>query len=292
MSKKITKAVLIAGGYSTRMLPFTRLVPKELLPLNGVPVINILIDECADAGIQEIYVVTRPDNKLLEDYYKENDQYREYLVEHKKDEYISRYEVEHPSGVRVEYIQEDESLPYGDALGLLMLKDRMQNEDKFLVLFADDVIFDSQSNVKKLIEHAEGSDSVVTLSVAQKKDKEEMMSFGNVYLKEDAVDQLSHIIRKPKKEEINTNLVMCGQSVLSNLIYEYYDNFDYNIHPELDTSVTVSRMATDHFVDVIRVDGHWVTVGDPQNYLKANIASHVLSKDMSKEELINYIKEL
>jgi len=291
MNKPIKKAVLIAGGYSTRMLPFTRWIPKELLPLNGMPVIQTLIDECADAGIEEIFVITRPDNTLLEDYYQENKKYRSYLIEHKKDTYIEKYEVNHTSGVRVEYIQEDENLPYGDALGLLMVREQMQYEDKFLVLFADDIIFDSTSSVKKLIAYAELSDSVVTLSVAEK-NLDEMMSFGNVYLKDEKTRQLSHIIRKPKLEEINTNLVMCGQSVLSNIIYEYYDTFDYNVHPELDTAVTVSRLATDHLVDTIKISGNWVTVGDPQNYLKANIASHVFFGDISKENLIQYINKL
>lgn len=291
MNKPITKAVLIAGGYSTRMLPFTRWIPKELLPLNGVPVIQTLIDECADAGIKEIFVITRPDNTLLEDYYRENKKYRAYLIEHKKNTFIKKYEVVHPSGITVTYIQEDETLPYGDALGLLMVKEQMQSEDKFLVLFADDIILDSTSSVKKLILHAESSESVVTLSIAEKK-PDEMLGFGNVYLKDKVTGRLSHIIRKPKLEEITTNLVMCGQSVLSNIVYEYYEKFDYSVHPELDTAITVSNLAAEHFVDTLKICGNWVTVGDPQNYLKANISSHVSSGDISKEDLINYINKL
>lgn len=291
MSKLIKKAVLIAGGYSTRMLPFTRWIPKELLPLNGVPVIQILIEECAAAGIEEIFVITRPDNTLLEDYYKENERYQSYLTNHNKSEYMDRFNVTYPNDVKVEYIQEDESLPYGDALGLLMVKERLKNEEKFLVLFADDIIFDINSSVKKLIAHAEKSDSVATLSVAEK-EPDEMLSFGNVYLSNQDTGQLSHIVRKPKVGEINTNLVMCGQSVLSNIIYEYYEKFDYEVHPELDTAITVSNLAKDHFVDTVKVSGHWVTVGDPKNYLKANLARHILSGDLSKDELVDYINKL
>lgn len=291
MGKQIKKAVLIAGGYSTRMLPFTRWIPKELLPLNGVPVIQILIEECASAGIEEIFVITRPDNTLLEDYFKENKQYRAYLSNHNKGEYEDRFNVVYPDNVKVEYIQEDESMPYGDALGLLMVKERLKNEDKFLVLFADDIILNTTSSVKKLITHAEKTDSVVTLSVAEKP-LEDMLSFGNIYLSNEETGRLSHIVRKPKVGEIYTNLVMCGQSVLSNVIYEYYERFDYAVHPELDTAITVSNLARDYFVDTVKVGGHWVTVGDPKNYLKANIARHVLIGDLSKNELIDYIHKL
>lgn len=291
MSKPIKKAVLIAGGYSTRMLPFTRWVPKELLPLNGVPVIQILIEECASAGIEEILVITRPDNTLLEDHYKENKQYRAYLINHNKSEYKDRFNVVYPNNIRVEFIQEDESLPYGDALGLLMVKEKLKNEDKFLVLFADDIIFDTTSSVKKLITHAEKSDSIITLSVAEKS-PDEMLSFGNVYLSNQETGRLSHIVRKPKVDEIHTNLVMCGQSVLSNIIYEFYEKFDYTMHPELDTAITVSNIAKEHVVDTVKISGRWVTVGDPKNYLKANIARHVLIGDSSKEELIDYINKL
>lgn len=291
MNKPINKAVLIAGGYSTRMLPFTRWVPKELLPLNGVPVIQILIEECASAGIEEIFVITRPDNTLLEDHYKDNKQYRAYLTNHKKSEYRDRFNVAYPNNVQVEFIQEDESLPYGDALGLLMVKEKLKNEDKFLVLFADDIIFDSTSSVKKLIAHAEKSDSIITLSVAEKS-PDEMMSFGNVYVSNQETGRLSHIVRKPRAGEIRTNLVMCGQSVLSNIIYKYYEKFDYTAHPELDTAITVSNIAKDYVVDTLKISGHWVTVGDPKNYLKANIARHVLTGDVSKEEIIDYVNKL
>lgn len=291
MNKPIKKAVLIAGGYSTRMLPFTRWIPKELLPLKGTPVIQILIEECALAGIEEIYVITRPDNTLLKDYYKENKQYKAYLSDHGKREYMDQLNISYPNNMKVEYIQEDESLPYGDALGLLMVKENMKDEDKFLVLFADDIVFDVTSSVQKLIAHAEKSDSVITLSVAEKA-PDEMLSFGNVYLSNQEIGQLSHIVRKPRVGEINTNLVMCGQSVLSNIIYEYYEKFDYSIHPELDTAITVSNLAKEHFVDTVKVSGHWATVGDPQNYLKANIAQHVFSGDLSKEEIIDYINKL
>lgn len=290
MGKPIKKAVLIAGGYSTRMLPFTRWIPKELLPLNGVPVLQILVEECASAGIEEIFVITRPDNTLLEDHYKENKQYRAYLINHNKSEYENRLNVTYPNNIKVEYIQEDESLPYGDALGLLMVKDKLKNEDKFLVLFADDIIFDTTSSVKKLIAHAEKSDSVVTLSVAEKS-LDEMLSFGNVYLSNPETGRLSHIVRKPKFGKIHTNLAMCGQSVLSNIIYEFYEKFDYSAHPELDTAVTVSNMAKSHFVDTVKISGHWVTVGDPKNYLKANIARHLFTDNLSKNELIDYINK-
>lgn len=291
MGKPIKKAVLIAGGYSTRMLPFTRWIPKEMLPLNGVPVIQILIEECASAGIEEIFVITRPDNTLLEDHYKENKQYRAYLINHNKSEYEGRFNVVYPNNLIVEFIQEDESLPYGDALGLLMLKEKLELEDKFLVLFADDIIFNTTSSVKKLIEHAEKTDSVITLSVAEKS-LDEMLSFGNVYLSDQETGRLSHIVRKPKAGEIHTNFVMCGQSVLSNIIYDYYEKFDYSAHPELDTAITVSNIAKDHFVDTVKISGHWVTVGDPQNYLKANIARHVLTGDLSKDELIDYVNKI
>ena len=291
MSKPIKKAVLIAGGYSTRMLPFTRCIPKELLPLNGTPVIQILINECILAGIEDIYIITRPDNTLLEDYYKENKKYEAYLKQHNKIEYLERFNVSYPKNVNVEFIQEDESLPYGDALGLLMVKEKLREEDKFLVLFADDIIFDTSSSVKKLIMHAEKSESVVTLSIAEK-EPNEMLSFGNIYLSNHKTGQLSHIVRKPVSGNISTNLVMCGQTVLSNIIYDYYEKFDFNAHPELDTAITVSNLAKEYFVDTVKVSGHWATVGDPQNYLRANLARHIYTGNLSKVEIINYINKL
>ena len=291
MNTKIRKAVLIAGGYSTRMLPFTRLVPKELLPLKATPVINLLIDECAAAGIEEIFVVTRPDNTLLSDYYKANTRYQEYLVKHKKDEFLPVFNVSYPKDLQVRYIQEDESLPYGDALGLLMLKEELIHEYKFLVLFADDIILSDTSSVKELIKHASSSPSVATLSVVEKA-KEEMLSFGNIYVKEGTENQLSRIVRKPKADDITTNLVMCGQTVLSGIIYEYLANGVDSGQTELDTAVAISTIAQTHVVDMKRVHGHWVTIGTPKEYLKANIASHVLSGELKKTDLIDFINTL
>ena len=87
--KKVRKAVITAAGYGTRFLPATKNVPKELLPIINKPTIGYIVDQCVEAGIEDIIIVTRFGNSAVEDYFDSEPALENYLIKKGKKEFAN-----------------------------------------------------------------------------------------------------------------------------------------------------------------------------------------------------------
>src|SRR5262245_37734742 len=85
-----TKAVIPAAGLGTRLLPATKSIPKELLPLVDLPAIHLIVEECANAGITQIVLVSAVGKTGMEDYFDTNHRLEQTLASQKKDSLIAR----------------------------------------------------------------------------------------------------------------------------------------------------------------------------------------------------------
>ena len=83
----IKQAIIPLAGLGTRLLPLTSVIPKELLPINGKPGLEYIIDECIDAGINDIIFIISPQKKMIKDYFYNDDFYKK-IIKKKKDKRI------------------------------------------------------------------------------------------------------------------------------------------------------------------------------------------------------------
>ncbi len=149
-----TRAVLVAAGYGTRFLPFTRVVPKELLPIDGRPAIQLVVEELAEAGITDLLVITQRRKGALDDYF-DHDPELEAAVS--SDAHKLR-QAQPPSGLRVTYVRQQQMRGTGDAIRLA--RDFARGEP-VVVAFPDDV-FGHPNPTAQLIEaHAATGASVL-----------------------------------------------------------------------------------------------------------------------------------
>lgn len=147
---KVTQAILPVAGLGTRFLPWTKVVPKELLPLGNRPIISYIVDECLDAGIEEICFVISHGKETIAEYFYDNPALFKELKRRGKEQLLDslkRYQ-----GLDFHVVYQEELL--GDGHAILQAADWVKSE-MVAVLFGDDLFVGAKPGIKQLLEACE-----------------------------------------------------------------------------------------------------------------------------------------
>ena len=133
----IKQAIIPLAGLGTRLLPLTSVIPKELLPINGKPGIEYILDECIEAGIKEVIFIISKKKKMIKDYFY-NDKFYKKIIKKKQDpRIINEYKKILKYKKMIKFVYQNKPLGTGDAV----LKTKKYIKDKFfLMLLPDDLI--------------------------------------------------------------------------------------------------------------------------------------------------------
>ncbi len=287
-NKKVTKAIITAAGFGTRFLPATKTVPKEMIPILEYPTIHYVVKELVDSGITDIVVVVRKSSPVLESYFDNADDIEKFLEKAGKGEILEK--VKYCNDVaNFAFIKQDSRLPYGSASPILSAKQWI-GDDNFAVAYCDDLVLSDKPGMKNLVEVFESEDCNGVIGV-QEVDWEEISKYGAVEFKENSDIQLGTLVEKPSREEAKTNLASYGRYVLSSKIFEYLNPDEVDEGKEFFFSEAISDMAQDAKILVKKIDGEWLTTGDPMNMLKTSI-KYALSRDEYKDGIMKFMKDI
>jgi len=268
----IKKAIITAAGFGSRFLPITKTIPKEMLPVIDKPIIHWVVDECASAGIEEIIIVVAPDEvATFEKYFYGNAKnikelmYRQGKIDRwKKVEELFNLPL-------ITVIPEDRNIPYGNGRPVLTAKKHLENEEAFVVCFGDDMILGQESSVKQLIQAFE-NDSCDGLIAVEDVSDEVIVTGGAVKIKDGTKNVVDYIIEKPSLEEKPSNLFSYGRFVLTPKIFDYLTPGALGKDNEVWLQDANSKIAENHTLKFKVIDGKYYTTGDPDRYLKTQIA--------------------
>ena len=140
--KKATKAVITDAGFASRFLPITKTIPKAMLPLGPKPIMQYVVEECVAGGIKDIIIVSTPEGKhIYEDYFSNPCEkiYKQLASQGKLDRFESVRNVLEIANIKV--IEQDQSLPYGNGSPIASAKPYLNDDEAFLALYSDDLIF-------------------------------------------------------------------------------------------------------------------------------------------------------
>lgn len=273
--KKPTKAIITDAGFASRFLPITKTIPKAMIPMGAKPVMQICVEECVQAGIEEIIIVATPNTKakeIYEDYFgNPADNVRKLLANQGK---VDRFEsvqkvLDFP---KITVIEQDPELPYGNGSPIASAREFIGDDEAFVVLYSDDVIVGEQGDVKTLIESYEQNPDAKAIITAQEMPESEWNRYGMIALKDEQRNTLSHIVEKPKTPDLApSNLTSYGRYLLTPEIFEYLNPNNTGLDGELWTVDAVTKMAETGDVFVVRSHGKWLTTGDPKNYFMAQL---------------------
>ncbi len=283
--RKPTKAIITDAGCASRFLPITKTVPKAMLPIGPKPIMQLVVEECADAGIEEIIIVATAEGKVVyEDYFNNAAiKIKKQLHSQGKDK---RYEPISALGdlPKIVVIEQDPSYPYGNGSPIASARKFIDDDEAFIVAYSDDIVFGS-SDVKTLIDSYEQHPDAKAIIIAQEMPREVLNKYGIIRLADDAKMTLHDIVEKPNIEDAPSNLTSYGRYLLTPEVFHYLDPRNTGLDNELWTVDAITRMTNDGEVLVEKTAGKWLTTGDPKNYLTA-----LLEYVMDYEDYANDIK--
>ena len=288
MIKKVKKAVIPVAGYGTRFMPYTKAVPKAMLPILNIPAIQIIADEVVKSGITEILFIVGYRAEVIKNHFSESKELDNILLKTGKTEFYKS--VKYPETMaKITYVTQEE---LNGTAGALKYAKEFVGNDPFAILFGDDVMFNDDYPVtKQLIDVYEKTGKAV-IGCANVP-KEEVPKYASVEYSsvDDNVYNVTKIVEKPKLEDVKSTLSPLGRYVVESNVFDIIEgltpapNGEYYFTDVLDYLASIDK-AVAFVYDAIHYD-----MGSRIGYLKANIEYGLRDKEMGAE-LKEYLKEL
>ncbi len=292
--KKIKKAIIPVAGNGTRFLPFTKTIPKEMLPIINKPTIDYIVDEAVDSGIEEIIFVSSSTKTAIVDYYDRNLELERNLEKKGKTKLIQEI-VEPTKKAKFFWIRQHEAKGLGHAVSLAA--PLIEEGETFALLLGDDVIYYDNKDHKPALAELIEIYNQTGLSVlgVQEVSKESVSSYGIVETDEIITDsswKIKSVIEKPSIEKAPSNLAIVGRYLLNSKVFDYLSegNID-GPTGEIQITDSILRLANDLGVAARKLDGIRYDMGSHAGFLKAQIEYAYRDENM-KEDLLKIIKNL
>ena len=281
---KITHAVIPVAGFGTRMLPLSKAVPKELLPLGNRPAIHYVVEEAIAAGIKHIVLVGHAQKSAIENYFDINAELDNQLRDKGKDELADSLNWL-PDDVTISMIRQGQPLGLGHAV--LAARPIIGDHD-FAVLLPD-VVLDpfngdmSADNLAFMINaFSEGNHSQILVDKVADEDvhkygiaqlSEALMDKGDIDDKtdENVSFKVAGFVEKPNLSDAPSRLAVVGRYVFSHHIFDYLANTKASVGGEIQLTDAIDALISEYGVNVTTMRGDSYDAGDMRSYLQAFI---------------------
>ena len=212
----IKQAIIPLAGLGTRLLPLTSVFAKELLPINGKPGIEYILDECIEAGIKEIIFIISKKKEMIKRYFY-NDQFYKKIIKKKKDpRLIKEYQKILRYKKMIKFVYQNKPLGTGDAV----LKTKRYIKDKyFLMLLPDDLIIKNNCSKSMIKIHNKYKSSVMA---SMKVSKKNVSRWGIYKIKKNLEKNnfiINSVIEKPSIKQAPSNKAVIGRYILPKTIF-------------------------------------------------------------------------
>lgn len=285
---KVKKAILPVAGFGTRFLPATKAQPKEMLPVVDKPVVQYLVEEAVESGIEEVIFVTGRGKRAIEDHFDISFELEETLVEKNRQDLL---EAVHKISELAKFSYVRQSMPLGDGHAVLQAAHIVGNEP-VLVLFGD-CIYDSRIPAsKQLIRTFEKYDhSIIGLSQVQMQEVSKFGVIEGVKLNESTYE-VKRMIEKPRPEEATSNLVAVGKYIITPEVMDALATIKHGKSGEIRLIDAFQILIeNDRPIYGKELEGEWLDTGDKFNFIKATIKLGLKHPEVG-EKLKEYLNRL
>ena len=280
---KIKKAVIPVAGMGTRFLPITKSVPKEMLPIIDKPILQYIVEEAYESGIEEILFVTNSYKKCIEDYFDSNFELEQRLIDSNKLEYLDKIKNIY-NKVKIYYIREGNL--YGSGYAVSLAQAFVGNE-AFAVMYGDNLMYSSGKPVlKQLIDMAEANDCSVI--GCMNIDLKLSNKYGMIKLNEDGT--IKKIVEKPDASNSPSSLAGLGRYIVKPEIFDYLNMIE-EVNGEYQFTDAMTLMMQEYKFLPCQIIGKYYDIGSKEGFLKANI-EYALRDDELKDEIKNIINDI
>lgn len=285
--QKVRKAVILAAGLGTRMLPATKSVPKELFPIVDKPALQYLVEELADSGIESIMIVISRGKTLIEDHFDRSPELERHLEAGHKDAYLEMVR-KISSKAEIVYTRQQEMKGTGHAL--LSARSFTGNEP-FAVLYGDDVIINEQNPVTGQLIKA-WNEYGLGIAGVQEVSEEAIQKYSSMKVEpiKDNWYKLTDMIEKPKKEEIFSLYSILGRMILPAKIYDILDNTKPAPNGELYLTDAMKALANTDSMVAVDFEGKRYDMGNKLGVMEAQVEMALKHPEIG-EGFRAYLKE-
>ncbi len=286
----IRKIVIPVAGYGTRFLPFTKSIPKEMLPIVDRPVIQYIVEEAVAAGIEEVILITGYSKRAIEDYFDYNLEL-EYLLE-RSGKIAQKELIRSISDIaKFVYIRQKEQLGNGHAV--LQAKEVVGNEP-FVMCWGDEIFSGTPSHVQQLIDVYNKHQGPV-LNVLRRNQPEDYNKYGYIRIKEDLGDNeflVQDFVEKPGPDNRPSDYAHVNAYVMTPDIFPILQEQQPGKGGEIWLSDAVNTLTQRRAVYAKECSGvKYFDCGNKMEYLKATV-EYALARPDINGEFREYLKGL
>jgi UTP--glucose-1-phosphate uridylyltransferase len=265
----ITKAIIPAAGLGTRFLPFTKSVPKEMIPLLNKPAIQYIVEEGLLSEIKNFTIVTSKQKDSIANHFDSNIELETLLKERNLLDLLSSLE-RIIRNAAFSYIRQSEPRGLGHAIWTAR---HMIGKEYFGIFLPDDIVICKTPALAQLIKVArQEKASVIAI---QEVPIEEVSSYGVIAIKKQITPnlfQVSHVIEKPEQKDAPSNLAIIGRYVLSHKIFSALEQIEADDKEELQLTDAIGQMIhNNEKVFAYKIQGIRYDIGNPIGWIKAII---------------------
>lgn len=285
----IRVAVFPAAGLGTRFLPATKASPKEMLPLVDRPLVQYVVEEARDAGIERIVVVTSRGKSTLEDHFDTSFELERTLEERGKTELLQQVRAISELA-SISYVRQKVALGLGHAV--LQAKDLVGREP-FAVMLGDDIVDSEVPCIGQMIRLFErrGNPVIALQEVPRTETKQYGIVAGNPVAGEDRVLALTDMVEKPSPERAPSNLAIIGRYLLPPEIFDILEETRSDVGGEIQLTSALKTLLTRRPIDGYRFEGKRYDAGDKLGFLKATVEFALKREDLGRD-FREYLKTL
>lgn len=269
IAHKIRKAVFPVAGLGTRFLPATKTVPKEMLPVIDMPVIEYVVDEARKAGIEHFIFITGRNKGAIEDYFDNQVELYDTLRERNKLDELARLEKLQPHAGQTSFTRQQEPLGLGHAVWCAR---DLVGDEPFALLLPDMIMHGEKACLSGMVElHDKTSGNIVSVAEC---DPRETAKYGIVGVGEtlDGGFRITGMVEKPDPVVAPSNLFINGRYILQPEIFRILETQERGAGNEIQLTDAMRALAADQPFFGYRFDGKTYDCGSREGFILANIA--------------------
>lgn len=278
MANPIKKAVFPVAGLGTRFLPATKAMPKEMLTVVDRPLIQIVVDEAREAGIEHLIFVTGRNKGVIEDHFDKQYELESTLRSRGKSIQLDVLEQDLPAAGQTSFTRQQEPLGLGHAVWCAR---NIVGHEPFAVLLPDMIINAKPSCLAQMVEvyNARGGGNVVAVEEAP---WDQVNRYGVVAPRDwqDNHFQIEAMVEKPKREDAPSNLIISGRYILQPEIFAEIEAQKPGSGGEIQITDAMIRLMETQPFHGLRFNGTTYDCGDKIGFLAANVAYALEREDL------------
>ena len=285
--QKVRKAVIPAAGLGTRVLPATKVLPKEMFPIVDKPAIQYIVEEAVASGIRDILIITNRGKNIIEDHFDRAPELEQRLFDSEKNN-LRDQAIDISNLANIHFIRQKESKGLGHAV---LCAKTFVGDEPFAVLYGDDVIVGEEPACAQLLKAYEKFEKIIV--GVKKVPEDEIFKYSSLKVKRinDGIFECVDMIEKPKASQVMSCYSIQGRCILTPDIFDVISETSPGKGGEVQLTDAIRTIARKSGVLAVEYSGKRYDIGSKIGVLEACVEMGLVHPEIG-EEFKSYLKNL